>query len=398
MNVNPGGGIRHPLRTPMAGRQRPFPDSGHPKRPRLRRCRMPGTSSTGCGRWFFHSLLALVAVAAGPAAAQSADDKAAARKLLDDAGLKVSGSQVVLADELAFTRDLGRAAALRTAMQKAGRELAAYDTAMARGRDHLQRLRAEHVRLSGLMAGGSPDPATSNRLVGSLNSIIGQINQLVEERPQAEERGRELRAGANDAREAYIQHILDLRKRADDLTAAYEKGAGDEAVKEAVAAAAATAGKPLSFGPGSGLRGGLKKLADLEETILSETIPLTRDRGTLAASVVVNGGKPRSMIVDSGCSSLLVPAALAAEFDVVPTSGDDEVECIMADGRIVRGVRKTLKNVRVGKFAVDDVECVVLGPEAVNAELLLGMGFLRNFKFEIDADAATLSLVRIDGK
>jgi clan AA aspartic protease (TIGR02281 family) len=332
------------------------------------------------------------------AAAQSADDKAAAKKQLDDAGLKVSGAQVVLADELAFTRELGRATALRTAMQKAGRELAAYDSAMARGRDHLQRLRAEHVRLSGLMAGGSPDPATSNRLVGSLNAVIGQINQLVEERPQAEERGRTLRAGANDAREAYLQHILDLRKRADDLAAAYEKGAADDGVEEAVTAAAAVAGKPLTFGPGSGLRSGLKKLADLEEAILSETIPLTRDRGTMAASVVVNGGKPHSMIVDSGCSSLLVPAALASEFDVVPTTGDDEVECFMADGRTVRGVRKTLKSVRVGKFAVEDVECVVLGPEAVNAELLLGMGFLRNFKFEIDADAATLSLVRIDGK
>jgi predicted aspartyl protease len=39
-----------------------------------------------------------------------------------------------------------------------------------------------------------------------------------------------------------------------------------------------------------------------------------------------------------------------------------------------------LSEIRVGKFTVKDVECAVLGPEAVNAESMLGMSFLRHFK------------------
>jgi len=351
---------------------------------------------------------ALVALATESAAQTSgrpigstdtADPKAAAKKLLDEAGLRVSGAQVVLADEAEFTRELGRATTLRAGVQKAGREVANHEAAMARGRDLQAKLRAEHVRLSGLMAGTTnTDPATYNRLVGAANAVTSQLNQLTEDRTQGEERGRELRTAANEAREAYLDHLLALRKRAAELSAAYDSRKDDAAVSRAVAAAGEAAGKALTFGPGSGFRAALKKLADLEESILSETVPLVRDRGTLAASVVVNGGKPRQMIVDSGCSTLLVPAAAAAEFDVEPTTGDEEVECFMADGRTVRGVRKSLKSVRVGRFTVNDVECVVLGPDAVGAELLLGMGFLRNFKFEIDADAGTLSLVRIDGK
>lgn len=353
----------------------------------------------------------LHAAAPGPtvadqAAARGADgaadrgaDRGAAKKRLDDAGLKVSGGQVVLAEEPILLRDLGRSTTLRAAMQKAARDLAAYDGAVARGRDLQTKLRGDQLRLNGLLAGSTnADPAAYNRLVASVNTIQAQLGQIEADRDKVEEQGRTLRAAVNEAREAYLQHVLDLRKRADALEAAYAARGGDEAVRTAVAAAADAAGKELAFGPGSGFRAALKKLADLEEGILSESVPLVRDRGTLAASVVVNEGKPRSMIVDSGCSTLLVPAPLATEFDVVPTVGDEEVQCFMADGRVVRGVRKTLRSVRVGRFTVDNVECVVLGPEAVNAELLLGMGFLRNFKFEIDADAATLSLVRIDGK
>lgn len=349
-------------------------------------------------------LVAVLHVAApGPSiadqVAERAADRGAAKKRLDDAGLKVSGGQVVLAEEPIFLRDLGRSTALRAAMQKAARDLAAYDGAVARGRELQTTLRGDQLRLNGLLAGVTgADPAAYNRLVASVNAVQAQLGQIEADRDKVEEQGRTLRAAANDAREAYLQHVLDLRKRADALEAAYAARGGDEAVQTAVAAAADAAGKELSFGPGNGFRAALKKLADLEEGILSESVPLVRDRGTLAASVVVNEGKPRSMIVDSGCSTLLVPAPLATEFDVVPTVGDEEVQCFMADGRVVRGVRKTLRSVRVGRFTVENVECVVLGPEAVNAELLLGMGFLRNFKFEIDADAATLSLVRIDGK
>ena len=44
---------------------------------------------------------------------------------------------------------------------------------------------------------------------------------------------------------------------------------------------------------------------------------------------------------------------------------------------------------------MDNVECAVLGPEASMAEPLLGMSFLENFKFEIDAAAKKLNMVKV---
>jgi hypothetical protein len=55
-----------------------------------------------------------------------------------------------------------------------------------------------------------------------------------------------------------------------------------------------------------------------------------------------------------------------------------------------------LDSVRVGKFTVQDVECCVLGPDARDAPPLLGMSFLGQFKFEVDANQAELKLLKVD--
>ena len=56
-----------------------------------------------------------------------------------------------------------------------------------------------------------------------------------------------------------------------------------------------------------------------------------------------------------------------------------------------------LASVRVGKFTVENVECAVLGDDAVAAEPLLGMSFLEHFKFEVDAAARKLTMVKVSG-
>jgi aspartyl protease family protein len=55
-----------------------------------------------------------------------------------------------------------------------------------------------------------------------------------------------------------------------------------------------------------------------------------------------------------------------------------------------------LASVRVGKFTAENVECVVLGEQAINAPPLLGMSFLGQFKFELDAAQSLLKLVKVD--
>jgi aspartyl protease family protein len=100
-------------------------------------------------------------------------------------------------------------------------------------------------------------------------------------------------------------------------------------------------------------------------------------------------------VLNSGASTVCLTAPLAAKMNVKPTEKDPPVTLVMPDGRELKGKLITLKSVRVGKFEVEDVECVVLGEEAVAADPQLGLSYLDSFKYEIDSAAKTLTMVKV---
>jgi predicted aspartyl protease len=53
------------------------------------------------------------------------------------------------------------------------------------------------------------------------------------------------------------------------------------------------------------------------------------------------------------------------------------------------------KSVRVGKFAVENVECTVLPAELTNAPPLLGMTFLGNYNCRLNTEAGTMTLTKV---
>jgi len=352
-----------------------------------------------CGRrawsgWRGLPLAVVAVISAGPAAA-AAPTAVAGR--LEELGLKAGGGGVVLAAERQFTAEIDRSKELRRTLAKTAAAVTAHEKNFQKGNESLDELRAQLVDLNGQFAalpGG--DVAGHNRLVGLINAASGKLDLMTAQRTRAEQEGRKLRAALVEAREAYLQFVLDLRKRADAIQGEYASRAGDEKVREAVAAAAAADGKEYAFGPSPAFQAAVRRLAALEDAVLSETIELERDGKMLRASVSVNGGKPHAMLVDSGCSSMLIPARLAEEFGVVPAEYDQKVLCTLADGSQLEGTLKKLGSVRLGKFIVDDVECVVLGPEAAAAELLLGMSFLGRFEFKLNPDAGTLTMTRVE--
>jgi aspartyl protease family protein len=134
--------------------------------------------------------------------------------------------------------------------------------------------------------------------------------------------------------------------------------------------------------------------------VFAESIPLRSEGGTMYASVVIDGKHTHEMVVDSGASIISLPAKLAGQCGIHVTSADPTIVLELADGRRIPGKLVKIKSVRVGRFTVENVECAVLGAEASNAEPLLGMSFLENFKFEIDAQGKTMTLVEVapDGK
>jgi len=318
-------------------------------------------------------------------------DTADAKARLKELGLGVSGPKVALAAEADLIREIGKSAEPQRKLRQANTTVQQHEAQVRQLSDQLTRLQAQLVELNARIANNPAD----NRTIGMINAMQGQVQLLNDQKERATEQGRKLRAELHDIRETYAQRMLDLRGRADALEKAYAEKAGDEAVREAVAAAAAADGRDYAFGPSQSLQSALKKLKSLEDAIFSDTIQLERDGGVLVASTVINGQHVQPMMVDSGCSSLLVPHRLAERFNVVPADYDRKVTCTLADGSTVQGSLKKLESVRVGRFVVEDVECVVLGPEAVAAVPLLGMSFLGKFEFKLNPDAATLEMLKV---
>lgn len=65
-------------------------------------------------------------------------------------------------------------------------------------------------------------------------------------------------------------------------------------------------------------------------------------------------------------------------------------------GRLARILGCVLKTVRVGRFTVDDVTCVVLQKGLPNAPLILGGSFLNHFIVKLDPASNELHLTQVN--
>jgi aspartyl protease family protein len=344
-------------------------------------------------------LVMLVTIAVCFARAAQADDLADARALLEKHGLRAITSGVLVPAESDLAKELAKSANLRKNLTLAAKELQAVETQAQLLARTLTGLRQQHVALSAQLANVAPDDvSTNNRIVGALNAIEGQFDLLKEKQKEMEELQNKARAKVNEAREAYVQMVLNSRKLADQIAADYELKAANPEVKGAIDKLNAATGKTVALGPSTAFAGNVRRLKALEDTVLSEEIPL-RDSGggTFHVNVVVNGKQQQEMVLDSGASLISLPLALAEKFGLKPSEKDPKITLQLADGREIEGRLMKLSSVRVGKFIVDNVECAVLGEDAVRAEPLLGMSFLEHFKFEVDASAKTLTMVKVAG-
>lgn len=344
------------------------------------------------------TLVALVASVVLTSVPVHGDEVADAKKALDALGVRVLSGGVLLASELDLPKELNKASGLRKALIEATKALESSQQLEAKGEQSLVDLRKQHVVLSAQLAANNPtNVARNNQLVGALQAIEGQVELTRKSIDELEERTKAARIKANEAREAYIQFTLDARKLADQVTADYETKAASAEMVAALEAYNKAAGKQFKLAPTPSFTAATRRLTQIEETILSESIPLIGEGRNVARVNVVIGKHQQEMVVDSGASSITLPYALAEKLGLKPTESDPRLVMTLADGSQIEGRRKIIPSVRVGKFTVEKVECAVLGEQAANAEPLLGMSFLGNFKFEVNADAKTLTMVKIAG-
>jgi clan AA aspartic protease (TIGR02281 family) len=347
----------------------------------------------------FRTLLALVSASLlviAPSA--SADELAVAKKGLESLGVRALSGGVLLLRETELNKELNKALSLRKGLLEANKAQQAAEKLQQAAEGQLTELRKNHVLFSAQLAANNPNNvARNNQLVGALQSIQGQMQLIDQQLGGLENKAKAARAKATEAREAYIQFTLDARHLANDIAAEIQAQAVNAEVTAALARYNAAAGKEFKLAPTPAFNAALRRLTQIEETILSESIPLMGEGRSVARVSVMLGKHQQEMMVDSGASLICLPYAVAEKAGLKPVESDPRITLQLADGSEIEGRRKTIPLVRVGKFTVENVDCAVLSPEAVNAEPLLGMSFLGHFKFEVDTDAQTLTMVKIAG-
>lgn len=333
-------------------------------------------------------------VLATPIAPAIADEVAEARQALAAFDLRVRGDLIVMDAELKLARGFQSARKARMQFTRQSRNVERLEKTRRDEADEIVRLKGRWVSRNAALARG--DVVADNRLVGELNALAGRISLLGDRQGQLSEQVEQERKDVAGARDAYVQSVMEMRTLADRIIADYEQSAADPEIRAAIDRLSAAAGKAYELAPSSSFQSALRRLASFEEIVLSDSIPLRGAHGVMFASVILNDRHPQEFAVDSGAAFVCLSQAMAAEIGLVVNDSNRTVILRTADGRNVPAKLTMLESVRIGKFTVENVEAVVLGAEAPNAEPLLGMSFLGRFQFKIDTQAGTISLTKLE--
>lgn len=124
------------------------------------------------------------------------------------------------------------------------------------------------------------------------------------------------------------------------------------------------------------------------------TVKLIRRGNNLLVDAVINRKTHALMVVDTGCEDTQISRGLAQRLRIDGSQGQP-VNCVVAGGGVVTGRMVDLLEIRLGRAAVRNIKVVLLNQDnAAGSDGLLGMAFLSNFIFKIDAQKQVLILER----
>ena len=239
--------------------------------------------------------------------------------------------------------------------------------------------------------------ADNNRIVGAMNEMKSRI-VLAQKQFEGLEESRDLTlATALSKLSEFEEHLLESRALYDKAKDDYQDLSADTSVAEAIRQFNRTSDTVYQLGPRSRFVRLGAQLGNLESKVFSESIALRRgDGGLWYVPVVFNGQNAKEMAIDTGASVIAVSWTAAQQLKLTFAADDPVVYAEVADGSVVPCRRAVAEKVRVGKFTVENVECMVMMPSSSDSTPLLGLSFLKNFSFRIDSGKGQLIMSQID--
>ncbi len=329
-----------------------------------------------------------------PAAKFGDDVVAKADKIFADAGLRRSGKTIATNLTADVSRGMTTLARSRRSLKMVNdtwKQTAAQISLLSHQAELLTR---QNIDLNTRLARPLLDASTNNQLVGMINANVSKLKLYQGEHERLQAKLALDRKAVNDAEAEYAETVLGLRRNFNVVKEQLEQKLQDDPVKVALRVYHANFETPDIASADAILFSVERRLQQIEQEIFSESIALDVSSGSLYVNVVV-GEKSTRMIVDSGATIVSLPASTAAELGVTIPADAPVLRLVLADGREIPGRAVTLAKVRIGQFEAENVQAAVLDAVATNAEPLLGMSFLGNFKFEIDVADKSLKLLRV---
>lgn len=112
---------------------------------------------------------------------------------------------------------------------------------------------------------------------------------------------------------------------------------------------------------------------------------------SLVVNTVLNRKVKAVLVLDTGCSETQISEDVAKKLGI-RIAKSNTILCRLADGRTVAGKEINIKEMKIGTVRVTNIHAIVLGPDQIGQNGLLGMSFLNHFIFKVDSQKAQLVL------
>lgn len=324
----------------------------------------------------------------------NADDRSNQIDQLKQKGYKLTGDVVAASEEAEVEKAFSNVKKNYKTVMDAKQRVTAAEKEAEQNREAIRQLGSRRLQL-GQMIAAANTVATRNQITLQFNLVTDELN-MRNEMDQKDEKLTRAKAAYSTPRNDYFNSVLSMREligKTNDKYAAAGKDTSLEALVEAVGKAEK---KKVALGPSRNFVQTVKDFARYEALIMSDKITLVKRAGTYSIDVTLNTRTPVKMIFDTGASSISLPYEMAVKAGMKPDEAKQKVKVSIANGAIVEGKRMKLDSVRVGKFELKNVDCIVMPEDSPNVPALLGGSFLNNFKYEVDAEASVVRLSRID--
>jgi clan AA aspartic protease (TIGR02281 family) len=319
-----------------------------------------------------------------------------AESILAEMELRRTGKSIQSAGSAKISRAISGLTRKKRELRLIQQEWNAVSETLAALRLELQRLNAQYgdlnLKLARVPRGNA---SANNRIVGLINATVARKKALIDQRGTLKEELTKRRAALNQAESDYAETVLSIRTDFDTVREKLESSLKHDQAEIAFRVLNANFATPEAPESETILRSLDKRIERIEQEVFSESIKLDVERNSLYVNVVI-GKKTSRMVVDSGASLISLPRQTAFDLGITVPSDAPKMQLVLADGRAIPARGVIIEKVRVGEFEASNVQAAVLDASASEAEPLLGMSFLGNFKFEINSADKTLKLLRID--